>query len=229
MQGKLEAGALGLLLIAVSSGLLGMSSPARRVEKDSTVEGKAAIILPDRKCQGVPATGQTHCFDLNGDQFTCGGGTGQDGESQNGWTLGPYPRFTDRGNGTVKDNLTGLIWLKDADCFGLRDWPGALEDANTVANGSCGLADGSVAGDWRMPNVRELQSLIDYGQFDPALQPGHPFAGVQSLGYWSSTSFQGVPSLAWTVGFQGGQLGLDEKGPFQDLYIHYVWPVRDGH
>ena len=86
-------------------------------------------------------------------------GTGQDGEYQAGVSVDP--RFTDNGDGTVTDNLTGLIWLKDADCFGSRNWTNALSDANTLADGSCGLTDGSVAGDWRLPNVRELQSLID--------------------------------------------------------------------
>ena len=73
----------------------------------------------------------------------------------------PNPRFTDNGNGTVTDNLTGLIWLKNANCFGAKDWAMALSDANTLNNGECGLTDGSVEGDWRLPNVREMQSLID--------------------------------------------------------------------
>jgi hypothetical protein len=121
----------------------------------------------------VPQTGQTASF-----------ATGDDGDLEKG-VASPNPRFTvnvnaadDNGagggiagngicdgtescNGTVTDNLTGLIWLKNANCFGLRTWALALSDVNGLNTGECGLTDGSVAGDWRLPNVRELQSLID--------------------------------------------------------------------
>ena len=50
------------------------------------------------------------------------------------------------GKGTVTDNLTRLIWLKNANAFGVRTWEQALSDANTLASGSAGLTDGSVAG-----------------------------------------------------------------------------------
>ena len=132
------------------------------------------------------------------------------------------PRFTDNGDGTVTDNLMGLIWLKDADCFGFRNWPNALSDSNTLASGSCGLSDGSVAGDWRLPNFRELHSLIDYGQFVPALPPGHPFSGVQDI-YWSSSSAEIIPVSAWTVYLDRGIITYDTKGS-----VHYVLPVRGG-
>jgi len=44
----------------------------------------------------------------------------------------PSPRFTDNGNGTVTDNLTGLIWLKHASCYGKRTWADASSDANAL-------------------------------------------------------------------------------------------------
>ena len=84
-------------------------------------------------------------------------GTGQDGDWQKG-VAWPNPRFTDNGNGTVTDNLTGLTWLKNANCYGTRVWATALTDANTLNSGECGLTDGSVEGDWRLPNVRECRA-----------------------------------------------------------------------
>jgi len=81
----------------------------------------------------------------------------------------PTPRFTDQRNGTVKDNLTGLLWLKNAACLGPLLWKPAIAAANQLASGQCDLADGSVAGDWRLPNVRELLSLLDYGFFNPTV------------------------------------------------------------
>jgi hypothetical protein len=122
----------------------------------------------------------------------------------------------------VKDNLTGLIWLKNPNCFGLEYWHPALSDVSTLASGACGLTDGSVAGDWRLPNVKELQSLIDFSQVDPALPPGHPFSGVGWL-YWSSTTAQ-FPDHAWYVSLGNGLVSFEPKG----LGYHNVWPVRGG-
>ena len=105
----------------------------------------------------VPKTGQTTSY-----------ATGDDGDLEKGVSW-PNPRFTDNGNGTVTDNLTGLIWLKNANCYGTRSWANALSDANALADGICSLSDSSSAGDWRLPNVRELFSLIDFSQSSPAL------------------------------------------------------------
>ena len=115
----------------------------------------------------VPKTGQTTCSISAGATVPCAG-TGQDGDFKKG-VAWPNPRFTDNNNGTVTDNLTGLIWLKNANCFGLRTWTLALIDANTLAAGYCGATDGSTAGQWRLPNVKELQSLIDFAFNAPAL------------------------------------------------------------
>ena len=103
----------------------------------------------------------------------------------------PDPRFTDNGNGTVTDNLTGLIWLKDAKCFQGQGWCDALIASNNLAHGQCGLSDGSSPGDWRLPNISELLSLINYGAValytcQDRLPKGHPF-GDHYNAYWTST------------------------------------------
>jgi hypothetical protein len=144
----------------------------------------------------------------------------------------PNPRFTDNGNGTVTDNLTGLIWLKDANAFGSRTWTNALTDCATLNNGEHGLTDGSVEGDWRLPNVQELQSLIDYGRYNPALcnaagtgqwTSGNPFTGVQSSYYWSSTTYAYSTAYAWYVYLGAGHVYNGAKGN-----TSCVWPVRAG-
>jgi hypothetical protein len=190
----------------------------------------------------VPQTGQTQCWDAAGALIPCAG-TGQDGEFQAG-VAWPTPRFTDRGDGTVRDNLTGLIWLKQANCFpgsggfGLT-WEEALQAANTLASGSCDLADGSQAGAWRLPNIRELNSLIDFGFVNPALSnaagTGHwaendAFSGVQSRPYWSSTTSVANLHHAWLVLFdagdvRGGFTAVGDKVTSPGL----VWPVRGGN
>jgi len=130
---------------------------------------------------------------------------------------------TETCNGTITDHLTGLIWLQNANCFGGQNWAAALTAANGLANGQCGLSDGSAAGDWRLPNLRELQSLVDYGNFNPALPAGHPFTNFQTSFYWSSTSVAGSPDGAWVVFFSGGFVGFGNKTD-----ILFVTAVRGG-
>jgi hypothetical protein len=169
----------------------------------------------------LPKTGQTTCYDAAGGVIACAN-TGQDGDKLEG-VAWPSPRFTDNGNGTVTDNLTGLVWLKNANCFGTMNWTTALNGANTLASGSCGLSDGSTAGDWRLPNRKELRSLIDYSRANLALPNGHPFTNAQSDWYWSSTTLAGHTDYAWYVYMWFGYVYFDRKDT-----NGYVWPVRSG-
>jgi len=134
------------------------------------------------------------------------------------------PRFTDNGDGTVTDNQTGLIWLKDANCFGTRTWADAISDCNGLASGSCGLTDSSSAGDWRLPNIKELLSLIDWGQHTPALPLGHPFDDVQSFDHFTSTTDAINDNIIWRVHMGDGDVLDDYTSP-----TAFVWPVRGGH
>ena len=170
----------------------------------------------------LPQTGQTACYNSGGGVIACAG-TGQDGDKLKG-TAWPVPRFTDNGDGTVTDNLTGLIWLKNANCFGTQNWQTSLNSANTLASGSCGLFDGSLAGDWRLPNIIELESLIDAQRSSPSLPADHPFASVQSNIYWSSSSYT-IFGYAWKVDMDEGGVFFGGLSKFASFY---VWPVRDG-
>jgi Protein of unknown function (DUF1566) len=177
----------------------------------------------------VAQTGQTQCWDPSGSRIDCAG-TGEDGDIQAGVPF-PTPRFTDHLNGTVTDHLTGLIWLKNAECFGPQTWADALTAANTLADDptstttDCGLTDGSEAGDWRLPNIKELQSLIDYDQHDPALPAGHPFSLVDGGYWWSSTTHRTQLDSAVVVTLiNGATIDAAEK-------VHFTahgWPVRGG-
>lgn len=169
----------------------------------------------------LPRTGQNTCYDATGVIIDCAN-TGQDGDTQAGapW---PSPRFTDNGNGTATDNLTGLIWLKDANCTdsaggisrtgGLLNWPSALAWCNNLAHGTCGLSDNSAAGDWRLPNINELKSLVDHSRHDPDLPAGHPFRNALSVWYWSSTSNPVYTAGAFNVGISRGSIHVTDKLP----------------
>jgi len=155
----------------------------------------------------VPETGQATSF-----------AAGDDGALQKGVTL-PSRRFTDNGNGVIKDNLTGLIWLKNANCLNDRPtWQAALDavaelnTSDTMNGQDCGDTSGKKGShrtDWRLPNIKELLSLIDYGQV-PALPVDHPFSNFQPL-YWSSTTSVNDPGSAWIVEFFNGFVGNNLK------------------
>lgn len=147
-----------------------------------------------------------------------------DGYYQRGVAL-PSPRFKDNGNGTVTDNKTGIIWLKNANCFGQKSWDQALSDCSDLNSGECGLADGSSAGDWRLPNLNEMLSLIDWSRDWPPLPIDHPFENVMTDYYWTSThsAYQGN-DLSWRIWLVSGYINDVIK---TDLY--HVWPVRGGH
>ncbi len=136
-------------------------------------------------------------------------------------------------DGTVTDSLTGLAWLKNANCSdtvggvtgGSRNtWADALTFCNNLASGSCGLTDGSSAGDWRLPTRLELFSLLDLSQSNPALPSGHPFSNVQNSYYWTSTAYLDNLSYTWYVHLGSGSTGYGTKA----FAKFYVWPVRAG-
>lgn len=157
--------------------------------------------------------------------------TGSDGDSQKGvdW---PFPRFTDNADGTATDHLTGLIWLKDAGTLGEMAWTNALAACAGLNNGEAGLSDGSAEGDWRLPNIRELLSLMDYRFTHPPLPDtlgtghftnGNPFLNLQTW-YWTSTTRSSDTNQAWM--FVLHTLG-QEASRTKDTAC-YVWPVRGG-
>ena len=178
----------------------------------------------------VEKTGQTTSYDPTRD--------GEDGDLQKG-VLWPNPRFTitycdesgectDQGSDcdensstdVVTDNLTGLMWSRDAWLSqDSRTWQGSLDyvDGMNDGGGLCGHTD------WRLPNVKELSSLIDFSQYGPALLSGHPFTEVQTDHYWSSTTISNDTNSAWFVKMSAGHSNGSVKSA-----IYYVWPVRGG-
>ncbi len=162
----------------------------------------------------VSRTRQTTCYDPSGNSVNCKG-TGQDGEYQKGvaWS---DPRFTDHGDGVVTDNLTGLMWTKSAQHIkGTMKWSEALAACNDLV--WAGYSD------WRLPNIKELISLIDYGEHDPALPAGHPFDDAQFIFYWTSTTYDSITNHAWGAYVCNGYVYNYHKAT-----AAYAWSVRDG-
>jgi len=180
--------------------------------------------------------------------------SGQDGA----FTAGAQaqPRFVDNANGTVLDKLTGLIWLKDTACANdIANWPTALllvvelNSAGTMNSNSCGdLSNKGVhQADWRLPNIKELQSLLNYGDHGaPYISDlagnGHyldtpVFSNlVIDSAYWSSTTYGvGVSSItnddfydnALRVNFGNGVVDGTGKSTGVEFGVgENVWAVR---
>ena len=180
----------------------------------------------------VPRTGQTACYDDNGTEINCAG-TGQDGDIQAG-VAWPDPRFIDNFDGTVTDSLTGLEWTKNANpVCSLTGWSQALAYIKRLNRQNYLGHD-----DWRLPNVNELESLVDAGQSDPALPPSHPFKNVQQFFFYeqfphfSSTTATFHSVAVWGVNLFDGLVKSYDKPFTFDFYYGpfgtYVWPVRAG-
>jgi len=144
--------------------------------------------------------------------------TGDDGNLKTGLAW-PTPRFTDQGDGTVVDNLTGLEWVKAPHSLSgnssTKSWTNAVNFCNGLVY--------SGHSDWRLPNIKELVSLVDSGCYSPALSAGHPFSGIKNLNsYFSSTTSDYYTNYVWILNMGDGAVSQDHKT------TDYVWPVRNG-
>jgi len=128
--------------------------------------------------------------------------------------------FTDNGNGTVTDTPTTLMWQKQDDGI-TKTWEQALTYCE-------GLSLGGFS-DWRLPNIKELRSIIDSSKYSPAINTTY-FPNTQSSYYWSSTTYAGGTTDAWYVYFDGGHVDNFSKTltATNKITTHYVRCVRAG-
>ncbi len=129
---------------------------------------------------------------------------------------GQQQRFIEKDH-WVKDNETGLIWLKNADIVDrATDWQTVFDFVDRM--NSEGLYG---CNDWRVPGIVELESITDMDRHSPALPAGYPFTSVQHY-YWSSTTSMYDRNYAWVLYMIDGAVGVGYK-PLTEFYL---WPVR---
>jgi hypothetical protein len=109
-------------------------------------------------------------------------------------------------NGTALDRLTKRMWLKTFDAMKRPvKWEKALEAINALnAKNAGGYAD------WRLPNIRELESLVDLDRHSPALAADHLFKHIAD-GYWSATTSVYEKRYAWVLYPRDGAVGVGYK------------------
>jgi len=124
-------------------------------------------------------------------------------------TAFPGPHLTDKGDGTIKDNFTGLTWQK-IQSQDTMTWEDALAYAGTVSLGG--------KTDWRLPNVRELQSLNDVSVFKPSFDKSY-FPAVISGNYWSSTTLIQNTARAWDINVDYGIVSYLDKTKKENVLL----------
>lgn len=123
-----------------------------------------------------------------------------------------YRQHTD----TVVDTITHLMWTQHADSAGPVSWQAALDAVQKMnSQAACGYRD------WHLPNIRELESLVDLGTHSPALSLPAGFEEIRE-GYWSSTTSTYNPTYAWVLYSVDGAIGVGYK-PLSEFY---AWAVR---
>ena len=120
--------------------------------------------------------------------------------------------FTDNGDSTVTDQKTGLVWQQSTGSQ--YSWESALSYCESLT-----LASNS---DWRLPNIKELGSIVYHSLSYPTID-STAFPGTQSWFYWSSTTSLHQTSYAWSVHFGAGSVYNKNKSN-----NNYVRCVRGG-
>lgn len=212
-----QTGVNGLLTVSLSNGLYeGKIATARDTDLASgNIRKGINLFGTNGTFVGTPVrTGQIQIYRA-----------GDDGSIRMGWhdiytnadgTWNGTTRFSNiSGGNIVKDNLTGLMWLRNANTWGLINWNTAIDNCNSLSF--------SGFDDWRLPNVQELMTLKDYKNSNPALPTGHPFLNVVNDYYWTSTTYILDTAQAWVSGFAVGIIERDLK-----TATYTVIPVRGG-
>ncbi len=136
-------------------------------ESDST--GSSGYVVVD--------TGQTQCYNSSNAEITCPA-AGEGFYGQDAQHTGNAPSFTNNGDGTVTDNVTGLMWQRSPDSDGDGDIDAS--DKRSYDDAVAGASSLNLGGysDWRLPTIKELYSLIDFRGVDPSGYEGTDTSGL---------------------------------------------------
>jgi hypothetical protein len=141
--------------------------------------------------------------------------------------LGADAAFLDNGDGTVTDLSSTLIWQQcTAPAQGTNCssgtlttylWDQALSYCNSLTLGTYD--------DWRLPNIKELHSIVDLTKTSSPIINTTYFPGTPAADFWSSTTFVDTPSYAWYVQLS---IGITMTSPVSKGTGLYVRCVRGG-
>ena len=226
----------------IATGLAGGTLQDYPMEVATCQDGLSTCNADVATCETAPQarplrTGQFLCWDSSGTQISCTG-TGQDGDLQKGVAFS----FRDNGDGTITDNNTGLMWEVLTNDGSIHDmgnkytWDDAFAVKVAMLNSGGGFAGHT---DWRVPNVKELQSILDYENLTPSVSPTFNHIAGQRAGvgcdpsvpctdctctasgpYWTSTTWVQTPANAWDIDFSNGDHDAPRKS--DGLFVRAV-------
>jgi hypothetical protein len=129
--------------------------------------------------------------------------------------------YTINGDGTVTNQTTGLMWMK---CAAGLSGDDCLEGSASTytqqeAIDYCDSLDFAGHDDWRLPEIHEFVSIVDYTKINLAID-ATTFPATPNLNFWSSPSYAFKVSYAWYVAFLDG--GVFNSGKSSPLYVRYV-------
>ncbi|MCX6752460.1 MAG: DUF1566 domain-containing protein [Candidatus Nomurabacteria bacterium] len=197
-DGTAKVSATDAQIVALNSSLV-----TGNIKSGATIFGVAGSVSGGSSA-GFLKTNQTICYDTAGSVVACAG-TGQDGELLKGTARS----YTDNNDGTITDNSTGLVWQKCSKglsgtiCETGSAVTATWADALTYCNANTATLPGS---GWRLPNVYELYSLVDFGVASaPFINTNTTaFPATVSANYWSSTCRPANFTYAMLVNFNNG-------------------------
>jgi len=155
----------------------------------------------------------------------------------------PSPRFEPDATGNCMiDNLTGLVWPKNAGLFGKLTWddhvnpdPNSAQVAIKAMNQKPGSIGYHLCGynDWRLPNIKELISLCNYSSLDPAeWLTNQGFINISSKNFYSSNQVQSatdkVLAMSYYITCTATAYSTAVNSILGNRNPQYVWPVRGG-
>lgn len=185
----------------------------------NTLTGLFPVMGPTLITSALPDTGADKCYNTTG-PINCPLSESEPFFGQDYQYSSNVMNFTDNGDGTITDNVTKLMWQMTPVAVNYN-WYAASGTFDANANPStmdvCGDLNLGGHNDWRLPDKRELLSLVDYGTADPAIDTGY-FPDTSTYDYWTNTTYNATN--AWYVQFADG--GVTTASKTSDKHVQCV-------
>ena len=176
----------------------------------NTLTGEFPIIGPTQTLSNIPDTGVDKCYNQTG-VINCPLTEAEPYYGQDYQYTSNPASYKNNGDGTITDNVTSLMWQMDHDGL-LYNWFEATGTFDAINNPGttdvCGELTLGGYTNWRLPERRELESIVDYGVVNPAIDTDY-FPNTGIFNYWSSTEHDST--AAWYGKFADGSIKQGDK------------------
>ena len=176
----------------------------------NTLSGTFSVVGPKQVTSALPDTGIDRCYNQD-IAINCPLSESEPFYGQDFHYSSHPMSFANNGDGTITDNVTSLMWqmAPDGQAYNWYKATGTFDAVNnpTAFNVCSNLTLGGHT-DWRLPEKRELQSIVDYGVVNPAIDTDY-FSNTGPSAYWADTEYDSTD--AWYVQFADGAVMTDGK------------------